>query len=494
MPLLDDAGFPDEPADKGPPQFEEPPTPLNEYQLGPFLEDWGPAALQEYAAASATSTQTPLSMNIAAVLATAAIPVQGKFRVQITADYFEPLNLYIAAVAPPAERKSAILRNMTHYLHEYESQRNELLAAAVLQSKAELDVLMQKQERAKKEAVKTGDMSELADIAQEIAEFDQKKPERYLCDDATPEALTSLMADNSGRIGMTSAEGGVFSNMGRYRDNGVPDIDVYLKAHAGDTIRVDRKSRPAEYIKDPCMTVLLMLQPVVIEGIMENPEFKGRGLTARFLYVMTDDSTSLVGRRKAVSPLIPYQVKNAYENALKRMLDYRPEETRLIQLSDQAEQYRQSLFDSIEPRLRDDLYSLSDWAGKLVGAVCRIAGVLHCYTVDDPVTVPISGETMMQAVQLGYCFLQHAQSAYGIMGGDKNTASAKYILKKLDGAKQITKRDLYRSCRGRFKKPDEMEPALELLKEHDYIKEILKRPEGGHRSSTIFYVNPKFKI
>lgn len=175
------------------------------------------------------------------------------------------------------------------------------------------------------------------------------------------------------------------------------------------------------------------------------------------------------------------------------MLDCRPVETHLIQLSDQAEQYRQSLFNSIEPRLRDDLYSLSDWAGKLVGAVCRIAGVLHCYTLDDLVAAPISGETMMQAIQLGYCFLQYAQAAHGIMSRDKSAAAAKYVLRKIEGVEKITKSQLYQSCRGRFKKSDDLEPALDSLKEHGYIKEVVKRPEGAGRPSNIIIINPLYK-
>jgi hypothetical protein len=470
----------------------EKPTPFDEYSTGPFSKNSLPKSLEDMAEASATATQTPLSMNIAAVLSAAAITVQGKYNVQITSDYSEPLNIYVAAVAPPAERKSAILRSATQPLQLYEAKRNELLRPDVLRSGAELDILMRKQEEVKKKAAKSGNTAELEEVLRDIEDFEPVKFERFICDDATPEALTSLMADNNGCIGLISAEGGVFANMkGRYRESGGSDIDVYLKAHAGDTIRIDRKSRPAEYINSPCMTMLLTIQPVLIEGMMSNPEFKGRGLTARFIYVVVDDESSLVGVRTATAPAIPQNVKTTYENALFKALNYRPQETQPLFLSSKAEQYRQSFFETIEPQLKEELYFMSDWAGKLPGAVCRIAGILHCFSSENPAETQISGDTMLHAIELGFCFLQHAQAAYGAMGGDQNAAAATYVLKRISGMESITKRNLHQLCRGRFKKIDELEPVISLLIDHGYLRESTVPTEGaGRKPSPKYLINP----
>ena len=468
------------------------PIPFDKYQTAPFPEVWGPSSLQDYASASAIATQTPLPMNIAAVLAAAAIPVQGKFKVQITDGYLEPLNIYVAVVARPGERKSAVIRNMTQFMSEYEAQRNELLGPEVMESQQEKNVLMQRQERAQKDAAKNGDMNELKEITDEIANFEEKKYERFVCDDVTPEALISLMYDNGGRMGLMSAEGGIFANMSRYRADGSSDIDVYLKGHAGDTIRIDRKSRSAEYIENPCLTVLLMVQPVVIDGLLENAEYKGRGLPARFLYVMIDDSNSQVGRRMPRAPSISSSTKMTYNESLRKWLDYRPEETQIITLSPEAEGIWDDTFNQIEPRLKDDLYSCIDWASKLPGTVCRIAGILHCYTVDTPAEIPISGDTMRKASKLGFCFMQHALKAYGAMGSDQRIADAKYVLSKIEGMEETTKRDLYRACR-RFKKPGELDPALKILREHQYIRGVEKRQVNGGTPSVTIYINPYLK-
>ena len=56
-----------------------------------------------------------------------------------------------------------------------------------------------------------------------------------------------------------SAEGGVFDLMaGRYSATGMPNFEVFLKGHAGDTIIVDRVGRPAERIDHPAVTIKLL--------------------------------------------------------------------------------------------------------------------------------------------------------------------------------------------------------------------------------------------
>jgi Protein of unknown function (DUF3987) len=66
--------------------------------------------------------------------------------------------------------------------------------------------------------------------------------------DATPEALAGLLA-TYGRIALVSPEGDVFDQMaGRYNQAVGPNLGVYLKGHAGDLLRIDRRGRP-EYVE-----------------------------------------------------------------------------------------------------------------------------------------------------------------------------------------------------------------------------------------------------
>ena len=90
---------------------------------------------------------------------------------------------------------------------------------------------------------------------------------RWLVDDATPEALAGLLA-TYGRIALLSPEGDVFDQMaGRYNQTAGPNLGVYLKGHAGDLLKVDRRGRPPEYVERPCLTIGLTVQPEVLQGL-----------------------------------------------------------------------------------------------------------------------------------------------------------------------------------------------------------------------------------
>jgi Protein of unknown function (DUF3987) len=94
---------------------------------------------------------------------------------------------------------------------------------------------------------------------------------RWLVDDATPEALAGLLAAY-GRIALLSPEGDVFDQMaGRYNQAAGPNLGVYLKGHAGDLLKVDRRGRPPEYVDRPCLTIGLTVQPDVLRGLADRP-------------------------------------------------------------------------------------------------------------------------------------------------------------------------------------------------------------------------------
>jgi len=131
---------------------------------------------------------------------------------------------------------------------------------------------------------------------------------RWLVDDATPEALAGLLA-TYGRIALLSPEGDVFDQMaGRYNQTAGPNLGVYLKGHAGDLLKVDRRGRPPEYVQRPCLTIGFTVQPDVLQGLASRPGFRGRGLLARFLYSLP---ASLVGRQ-AGPPPVPEPVADRY--------------------------------------------------------------------------------------------------------------------------------------------------------------------------------------
>ena len=91
-----------------------------------------------------------------------------------------------------------------------------------------------------------------------------------------------------------------------------------LKGHSGDSIRVDRIGRNSESIMNPALTVLLAVQPNVLSGMMQNGTFRGRGLTARFLYCMPK---SIVGNRRYRTDPIPADIARQYDLLIRNLLE-----------------------------------------------------------------------------------------------------------------------------------------------------------------------------
>ena len=51
--------------------------------------------------------------------------LQGKYKIEGTPGYCEPLSLYTVVIAAPGERKSSVMRDMTTFLYEYEQEYNK---------------------------------------------------------------------------------------------------------------------------------------------------------------------------------------------------------------------------------------------------------------------------------------------------------------------------------------------------------------------------------
>lgn len=302
------------------------------------------------------------------------------------------------------------------------------------------------------------------------------------------EKLVDLMDTQGGCITICSAEGGVFDSMaGRYEKG--TNFDVYLKGHAGDMIVVDRIGRRTNSIPDPRLTMLLTFQPDVLSGLMGNTTFRGRGLCGRFLYAMCK---SKVGHR-AISPVpVPDRVRGEYRAFVRRILSTQWSGT--IHLSPEADEIRREYQGYIEKKLGDDWENMRDWGGKLTGAMVRIAALMHAAEAQgDPTETPISLEVMAGATSIAEFLSAHAVAAYQIMGADEEYESARYLWRRISGTgrEEMSKRDLFNICKGRFKRVEDMEPALQTLVNMGYIREI-EIATGGRPTKKLF-VNPKSK-
>jgi replicative DNA helicase len=469
-----------------------------------------PAWLGEYVAAIATATQTPpdlAGMLALAVLATVAV---GAVEVQPRPGWREPLCVFVAVGMDAGTRKSAVFTALTRPVADFERDQ----AAAALPAITETAVLRRIADQAAAHAEAAAGKAPASQQEEVRAEAIARAAEaanlvvppvpRWLVDDATPEALAGLLA-TYGRIALLSPEGDVFDQMaGRYNQTSGPNLGVYLKGHAGDLLKVDRRGRPPEYVERPCLTIGLAVQPEVLRGLAGRPGFGGRGLLARFLYSLPQ---SLVGRRQPGAPPVPAAVADRYALGLQALAaslavpaaDDRP----ALQTLDPAAAELLLAFErDLEPRLAagsGDLAQLAGWAAKLAGATCRLAALLHLAShLRDGWARPITADTFAATIRLADYLIEHAQAVFDLMGTDPRTDDARWLLdwiRRTDRT-QFSRRDAHVAApRGRFPKATDLEPALRLLEEHGYLRRVdpepSRDPQGrGRPASPRFLVNP----
>jgi hypothetical protein len=488
----------------------EPPIPLGAAgALPPFPVEVLPGWLGQYVAAVATATQTPPDLGGMLALAVLATIAAGAVEIQPRAGWQEPLCLFVAIGMDAGARKSGVFTALTRPLADFERQQ----ATAALPTITEQATLRRIAEQAAVHAEQAASKAPPDQAQDKQAEAIARAADatnllvppvpRWLVDDATPEALAGLLA-TYGRIALLSSEGDVFDQMaGRYNQAAGPNLGVYLKGHAGDLLKVDRRGRPPEYVDRPCLTIGLTVQPDVLRGLADRPGFRGRGLLARFLYSLP---ASLVGHRQPGAPPVPPALADRYATELQTLAASLTTPASLagggptiLTLDQAAGELLLDFERALEPRLAagtGDLAHLAGWAAKLTGATCRIAALLHLAAhLRDGWARPINADTLAGAIRLAGYLTEHALAVFDLMGADPRIDDARWLLDWIarTGQQQFTRRDAHQATRGRFRKAADLEPALALLEEHGWVRRVdadPAGPKGGRPPSPRFLVNP----
>lgn len=468
------------------------PVPLSSTpEVPPFpvwtLPDW----LGEYAACVAEVTQTPADLAGCLALAVLAVAAAGKIWIDAGA-WTEPACLYTVVVLPPGNRKSEVFRAMTAPLRAAERTLIESARPAIAEAhirrkiaEAEADKTARAAETAAASPDADAKTAALVNAVEARTELDNTQIPAEPClfaDDTTIEALGSRLAEQGGRFAVLSPEGEIFSiAAGRY--SGAPNLGILKSAHAGEAIRVDRKGRPPEHLDAAALTLGICTQPGVLDRLGETPEFREQGLLARILYSVPE---SRIGYRNPTPDPMPPAVRDVYSatmTALTLSLDAL-EEPRTLTFAPDAAEAVTGLLRDVEPRFRPgaDLASMTDWGGKLTGAIIRIAGLLHLAAhARDGWDIPISLATLEAAAELGAYYTDHAKAAYDAIGADPAVADARAILQwiRTTGPSQFTARDVMRGLRDRFPKAADLAAPLGILESRGWIRPRPGAPSQG---------------
>ncbi|WP_335991686.1 DUF3987 domain-containing protein [Glycomyces sp. MUSA5-2] len=485
----------------GPGEAWPAPVPLTEARALPAfpaacLPDWVGDMVE--AVAEATQTPTDLAGSIAlAALSTAA---QGRLAVQAGPDWAEPCNLFTCTALPPGNRKSSVFAAMVRPILDAEATLAEEARPRIIEAVTEAEIARRAAEQALAAASKNPGDPDLANgaksAAREADEVAVPVSPKLVADDITPEAAKTLLAEQGGRLAILSAEGGIFATIaGRY--SGVPDLDAFLKGHAGDMLRVVRKSAPAEYVAAPALTLGLAVQPEVLRDAARMPGFEDRGLLARFLFTLP---ASKVGSRNPSPSPVPAAVKAEYARKLAGLVYAMHPRTEpvVLELTAEARAKVVALEREREPRLGPggEWEPVLSWANKWTGAVVRLAGLLHLAKYPNTgAATPVEADTLDAATMLGYYFADHALGVWSYMGAGAETGPAAALLDWLarHGQSGMSVRDMHRALRGRrgLATADAIRDAAARLVDHGYLRERPQpRRKGGRPPSPRYDLHP----
>jgi phage/plasmid primase-like uncharacterized protein len=462
--------------------------------------------LGEFADALAQATEVPLELTGAMCLGAVSTAAARRLRLRVKEDYFEPLNIWTLAALTPGNRKSAAERAAAEPLREWEREQAAAVEPQIEEATAAAKIAAARAKELRREAAKTKDDAKADELARKALEVERGAPivpkvPQLWTSDATPENLGVLLADNGERMAWISAEAGFFEIVGGRYANGVPNLDLMLKAHSGDPERVDRLGRPPVFLSHPLLTVAMSPQPDLLRGLMEKPGFRGRGLLGRFMYFLPP---SPLGSRTFDGAPVPESIRRAYRENLRAMLNWPlalGDRLHLLQLSSSARDIFHQFALAVETQMRpgEPFEHATDWAGKAPGAAARIAGVLHAaeHAEGCPWGQEIPAGTMERAADFVAVSGQHTLATFRLMAANKELSAAGRLWEWIERRSQseFTARDAWQGLKGAgpFARMADITAAVTVLEERGYLR---TRPPGtkrrpGRPGSPLFVVRPE---
>jgi replicative DNA helicase len=108
---------------------------------------------------------------------------------------------------------------------------------------------------------------------------------RLWCSDFTSEALGMLLANSNEQMSVLSDEGGLalYNMLGRYTKGDITDDILLCKGKTVNAHAVDRVGRAPIVLNHPCITLLLLVQPDLLQKAFSNQRLLVGGFLARCL-------------------------------------------------------------------------------------------------------------------------------------------------------------------------------------------------------------------
>ncbi len=470
-----------------------------------FPTDVFPPMLERYCNSVVQNVQVDRAMIGAAVLATSALCMQGRYMVAYPSGngHGEHLCLYVVIVGSPGERKTSVFRKALAPVYAWQKERSEAYKQELAEYNAKAKILHNEAETLNRQTTKkeTTDAKK-SQLQEELTACEQERMDLLppvspyiLVGDTTVEALSNLMELTGETAGVFTDEADFFKIIaGLYNKGQTGNIGLVLDAYDGTQFNRTR-GNGAIWLKRPLLSMCLFTQPNLFEATQENAELQGRGMVGRLLFC---EPTSMVGRRDVRCNVpIDMEALRDYTQLLTEFLDMEQKDNETIPVirwePDAAEamlDYLQMLEDSMKAGC--PMENATDYASKAGGVAVRITGILHLLFTkgtSDRITL----ETAKRAIRMhSYFFTEKMRNMQSVETHE--TQLLQKVAEKLcaltisQEKAYTTKRDLQQSLK-KVKSlctAKKLEPILETMQDKSLI-DLYAVPKSKKK---ILYVSP----
>ncbi|MGH1456042.1 MAG: YfjI family protein [Alphaproteobacteria bacterium] len=478
----------------------EPIVPFDQYNTPIITSDILHSSIGDYTKNMSDILCVPEALPVMAALGVVSCAISKKFVVSPKEDWSEPVNIYAAIALPPGSVKSLVNKRLVTPIEDWEEQEEKRIRPIREQQIAELKSLELKLKRAENiiKAQKSKP-EDLRDAEQQLvslmSDINIKKSQiiplpKLYANNVTPEALEQYLHEQQGRFAIISDEGGIIETLSGLYSSGKANVDIVLKGIDGGSVRIKRKDR--EYTLNPYLSLVLVVQPQILNNMGAKGTFKGNGFLERFLYVLPIEN---IGYRTITDDILDEHYETQYSNLIYNLLSIeQPKKPYTIKLSSPAKSLWMAFRADIEKEMRADgmLYICRGWGAKLAGYTLRIAGLMHVARHQGANNLTIEEDTMKNAITLARLLCEHTICAYGLMAIDQETQDAKELLEwiKAQEDNMLTKTKIVNGVRNRgMGKKDRLSKAISLLIERNILSDLHK-DYSSKKPTDCYFINP----
>jgi hypothetical protein len=525
----------------------ERPTPIvREDSIESFPVDTLPSVFRRYVESVAQTLEVPIDVPAINVLGAIAGAAQRSLDgIRVHEDYLEPIGLFLACQLHSGEGKTAVVNefrrpfeNAQQILREKarpqraetEAQR-ELLVREKKVLERQIDELSKKLiqmvEPLNAEADETRHrlLKQREELSQRLVQVGVRQATLKIVPDpllwlteGTPEAISKHLAEQQHLV-MSGSEGDLVDVFaGQYQARGTAKLGPLLSAYSGESYSEGRMDSVRE-VRNPRLSVMLTIQPSVIEKMREQPEFASRGLTPRFLF---SAPRSLVGSRTwEMTARIDREARTTYVQLIGQLLgvdlsgaddfddpmaeqlaanadldedgDESPEAVGAVieptacqlKLSPEGREEYLHFRRAVEPRLideKDGLSGFAAWGNKLPGQMLRIAAVLHLMEHAEAGRraweIDVAPDTVRRAIRIAEYFRTHMVRLFVEMPQVAEGIVLDWL--RTRNVSELDPRELYRSKRRQFdEKMSVLSETLDNLVELGWLRPHHPASSGG---------------